>query len=259
MNHLSKSRLSFYRGLGSAKIRRRKGLFAVEGEKCVADTMRGFSLVALLVREGEEIPLPLAEKAGSEKIFFVSGKEMTDLSEFVTPSGVMGIFHLPEEEEYDGGKLDSANLYLALDGVRDPGNFGSIMRTADWFGIHTIFASRDCADMFNPKVLQAAMGSASNVKVVYTDLPEIIEANPHMPIIGTLLEGTDIYDTDLPEGGGLIVMGNEGKGLSEEVRRLVTLPLLIPPFDSIHGESLNVGAATAAVLVLFRAIQARKR
>lgn len=258
MNHLSKTRLSVYRGLGSAKMRRRKCLFAVEGEKCVADTMRGFPLEALLVREGMEIPLTLAEKAGPEKIFLVSGREMADLSEFVTPSEVMGIFRLPEEVEYDGGKLDSSRLYLALDGVRDPGNFGSIMRTADWFGIHTIFASRDCADMFNPKVLQAAMGSAANVNVFYTDLPEIIEANNHMPVIGTLLEGKDIYDAALPEGG-MIVMGNEGKGLSEDVRRLVTLPLLIPPFDSIHGESLNVGAATAAVLVLFRAAQACKK
>lgn len=247
---LSKTRQYLYRGLGSAKMRRRRGLFVVEGGKCITDILRRFEIEALLVREGEEINAGSLIGKSDGRTFLVSAKEMAELSEFATPSGVMGIFRLPADEEPDM-KLSPDRLYLALDGIRDPGNFGSIVRTADWFGIHTIYASHDCADFFNPKVIQASMGSASNVKVAYTDLLTLVDANTDMPVVGTLLDGENIYRADLPQGA-IIVMGNEGKGISEPMRERISQGLLLPPFDTLHGESLNVGAATAAVLALFR-------
>lgn len=248
---LSKTRLALYRSLKNAKMRGRRRLFTAEGVKCVSDMMRGFEAEAIVVAEGcgPETHAWLAAM-DPERVYTVSEKEMGELTAFMTPSPVLGVFKMPMPPTPEA-PLHCGTLYLALDGVRDPGNFGSILRTADWFGIHTVFASRDCADFYNPKCLQAAMGSAAGVKVIYTDLDELADANPGLPVIGTLLEGEDIYQAALP-AGGLLVMGNEGKGLSEEVRRRVTVPLLIPPYDSRHGESLNVGAATASVLTLMR-------
>lgn len=251
---LSKTKLQFYSGLDSVKTRRKKGLFAAEGAKCVLDMLRGFEPEAILIDFSriDEIPgwvcgLP---ESVHDKIRTVSASEMKSLSSFVTIPGMLGIFCLPQPDETIP-LLESGRLYLALDGVRDPGNFGSIVRTADWYGIHTIFASRESADIFNPKCLQAAMGSAADVKVIYTDLAELIDSNPGMPIYGTLLDGENIYTATL-EPHGLIVMGNEGKGLTEDIRRRLNRRLFIPPYDAIHGESLNVGAATASVLAIFR-------
>ena len=255
---LSKTKRELSRSLGSPKIRRRRALFSAEGAKSVSDLLSAFGLEALIAErsfiERGALPEELRRVAG-DKFRSASPAEMRELSNLTTPPEVIGIFHLPEENNDTVPHLGPGRLYLLLDGVRDPGNFGTILRSADWFGIHEVFASHDSADLFNPKVIQATMGSLAHVRVRYTDLPSLVRANPELPLVGTLLEGEDIYRAELP-AGGLIAMGNEGKGLSEEMRSLVSFPLTIPPAGEIHGESLNVGAATAVVLSQF---QMRKR
>lgn len=289
MEKLSKTKLEAYSGLDSVKMRRRKGLFMVEGLKATEDFLRAFQPEAILLgdsaAEGKAHGrlLAAAGRAGlgqpAESLFrLATPQDMRKLSSLKTPAEVIGIFRLPEEHlrhrtdgptgeaqattpkdrlpmgsqtDVEGVRLNPQGLYLLLDGVRDPGNFGSIVRTADWFGVERIFASRDCADLFNPKVIQATMGSAANVAVTYCDLERLVDENPQLPLLGTLLEGEDIYGYRLG-GGAMVAMGNEGQGLSEGMRRRVTVPLTIPAFGARHGESLNVGAATAAVLALLR-------
>lgn len=256
---ISKTKLDIFSSLDTPKMRRRRGLFPVEGVKSISDISGVFTLDTLLVEAAawksakEDDPLyGLAASAGIEKTRLIRPADMKRLSSFSTPPSAVAIFAMPDESaDEETVRPEPGKLYLLLDGVRDPGNFGTIIRTADWFGVHTIFASHDCADVFNQKVIQATMGSLAHVRVVYADLPELVAANREIPLFGTLLEGENIYMTELPEGG-FLAMGNEGKGLSEEMRRLVSRPLTIPPFDSIHGESLNVGAATAVVLSEFR-------
>lgn len=173
---------------------------------------------------------------------------MRRLSNFVTSPDYLGVFQIPEERM---PQITPGGLYVMLDGVRDPGNLGTILRTCHWFGIKAILASRDCADLYNPKCVQACMGSLGHLPVGYVNLEEVIDSNPGMPVYGLLLEGKDIYRAPLRREG-FIVMGNEGKGISEAIRRKVTHPLTIPPYSQDHGESLNVGAATAATLAIFR-------
>ena len=142
--------------------------------------------------------------------------------------------------------MDADRLTIMLDGVQDPGNLGTIIRIADWFGIDSIICSPDTADAYNPKVVQATMGSLGRVSVTYSPLVPLLSSLPaEMPIYGTLLDGKDIYQKELTRHG-VIIMGNEGNGISEEVRAMVTHPLLIPRFrQGESAESLNVAVATA--------------
>ena len=145
-----------------------------------------------------------------------------------------------------------SQLALALDSVQDPGNLGTIIRIADWFGISTIYCSEDTADVYNPKVVQATMGSLAHINIVYCDLVELLQ-HYDGPIYGTLLDGQDIYQQELSQKG-IIVMGNEGNGISQRVRPLITHRLLIPNFNknSETAESLNVAIATAITCSEFR-------
>lgn len=250
---LSKNKLSQYAGLGQAKMRRKHGLFAVEGKKSVVDSLPFFKLEALvLVSDNEVDSTPeFADDAVRQKSFYVSESDMKKLSSLSTPPEVIAIFHLPEDNARDLD-VDADKLYLMLDGVRDPGNMGTIVRTAHWFGITKIFASKDCVDIYNPKTIQSTMGSLGRVEVVYCDLGEMIEQNPDMPVYGTLLDGDNIYKTNLSESG-FIIMGNEGQGISESIRGKITHKLLIPPYNpDNHSESLNVAIATGVILALFR-------
>ena len=147
----------------------------------------------------------------------------------------------------------SSKLALALDGVQDPGNVGTIVRIADWFGIDTIYCSPDTADVYGPKVVQATMGSLAHVHIIYTDLVELL-SHADVPVYGTLLDGRNIYEEKLSQEG-IIVMGNEGNGISEPVRQLITKRLLIPNYHQSGdetAESLNVAIATAITCAEFR-------
>ncbi len=250
---ISKTKLSVYSSLDSVKMRRRHGLWIAEGEKLVSDTRNAFEAEALVAS-----PEWLAANPGAlgfdASIVRAAGPEaMSRISNMMTPPEVIAVYRLPDDEESDAGEdFGSDRLVLMLDGVRDPGNFGTIVRTADWFGVYSIVASPDCADIFNPKAVQATMGAISRVRVRYRPLEEVIADNPGAPVYGTLLEGEDIYETEL-SAGGFVIMGNEGKGISPAIRKLIGRPLLIPPYGGGgHGESLNVAAATAVTLAEFR-------
>lgn len=240
IHRLTKSQIKWVRSLQQKKFRDAEGVFVAEGEKCVNDLKGAFDLVLLISPEN------------------ATQTEIEQMSSLRTPQGVIGVFK--KRKDMGNGLLDMGDgLWVALDGVQDPGNLGTIIRTCDWFGVHHIVCSRDTADCYNPKVVQATMGALARVSVHYIDnlgdmLQQMQKAN--YPIYGTLLDGKDMYEpTAIPiKDKGIIVMGNEGNGISPEVRELVTHPLFIPsyPTDIPTSESLNVSIATAIVLAEFR-------
>ena len=177
--------------------------------------------------------------------------QLDRMSNLTTASDVIAVYEMPDV------RLDEVDLRsgltIVLDGVQDPGNLGTIMRIADWFGIYNIVCSEGTVDVYNPKVVQATMGAISRVRVFYTSLHDLFERYADLPVFGTFLEGENIYGADLSETG-FIVMGNEGTGISPEVKQFATRKLLIPswPGDVPTSESLNVGMATAIVVSEFR-------
>lgn len=241
--HISKAQVKWVRSLQQKKFRDEEGVFVAEGEKCVRELEKSFALELLVTPEN------------------ATAIEIAQMSSLRTPQGVIGVFRKPIDTESDStlcvGKA-RRDLVLALDGVQDPGNVGTIIRTCDWFGIRDLYCSHDTADCYSPKVIQSTMGSIARVRVHYVDLEEVLEAvrSASIPIYGTLLDGKDLYAVGaIPAPrSGVIVMGNEGKGLSADVRAKVSHPLLIPAYkqEEEHAESLNVSIATAVVLAEFR-------
>lgn len=234
--------------LGQAKCRRETGWFMAEGTKCVLETLGSFRLVHLFATPKwiEKHPEAVAQTTQ------VTAKDIERMSQQQNPQDVLAVYEIPEEKivPSDIGE----QLVLALDKIQDPGNMGTIMRVADWFGIHTILASTDTVDIFNPKVVQATMGAIARVKVIYVDLPAALKSlNGDIPVYGTFLNGKNIYEAQL-SATGIIVMGNEGNGISREVAQCVNSPLFIPPFPEGAStvESLNVGVATAVTVAEFR-------
>ncbi len=238
MEHLSKAQVKWVRSLQQKKHRDAEGVFVAEGAKCVEELRRAFELVLL---------------ATSDNATYTEIEQMSSLR---TPQGVIGVF---KKREFNS-EIPS-DLLVALDGVQDPGNLGTIIRTCDWFGIHDILCSRDTADCYNPKVVQATMGALARVRVHYVDLPKELTLlrQTGLPLYGTLLEGENMYEPyAIPDKQrGVIIMGNEGNGISESIRKLITHPLLIPsyPINASTSESLNVSIATAIVLAEFRRIR----
>lgn len=243
---LSKNKFNIYSSLSSSKMRRKYGLFTVEGEKGIRDSLNFYLLEALICIEGFSTDLPVSP----DKIFHVSESEMKKLSNLSSLPSILAVFSLPAEITDNVYLCDFGKRYLVVDGVQDPGNFGTIIRTCHWFGLDTVFASRNTVDLFNPKTIQSTMGSFAHVKVIYCDLETLFESNPEIPVYGLLLEGRNIYDAHL-SAGGFIVMGNEGNGISKELRYKISDPLTIPPGGDDHSESLNVAVAAGITLAIF--------
>ncbi|MDE6637715.1 MAG: RNA methyltransferase, partial [Muribaculaceae bacterium] len=221
--------------------------FIAEGLKCVSDTIRFFTPEAIIVKEGAT---DAYERYNKYPVYFVSESEMRKLSQFQSLSDVIAIYRIPERKQFSKKDFESG-LTLMLDGVQDPGNLGTILRIASWFGVARVIIGTGSADPFNPKAVQASMGAIGMVDFTQEDLLSIIEQNPDIPVCGTLLNGTDIYTTPL-QLPAFVVMGNEGNGLSEQLRQKVNQPLLIPSFATgPHAESLNVAAATAITVSEF--------
>lgn len=241
MERISKTQIKLIKSLQLKKHRDETGLFVAEGEKCVEELRKGFELVHLY-REGEN----------------ATRLEIEQLSGLRTPQGVIGVFKKSEHSDYSEYS-ENSDLLLVLDGIQDPGNLGTIIRTCDWFGVRTILCSPDTADCYNPKVVQATMGALARVQIHYVDLPSFLK-DTNLPIFGTLLDGRDMYEELKREGvnelksEAIIIMGNEGNGISQAVRPFITHPLCIPsyPKDAETSESLNVAIATAIVLAEFR-------
>ncbi len=235
---LSKNQIKFVRSLELKKNRKREHLFVAEGPKVVGD----------LLRAGYH-PHSIFSTSPRQDGQLVTEEELQRISFLQHPQEVLAVFEIPDEEQHP---INPNGLSLALDGIQDPGNLGTIIRIADWFGINAIYCSHDTADVYNPKVIQATMGSIAHVPIIYGDLVELI-SKASCPVYGTLLDGEDIYQQAITPNG-IIVMGNEGNGISESVRPLVTHRLLIPNFSNSPetAESLNVAIATAITCSEFR-------
>ena len=241
---ISKNQLKYIRQLEQKKYRRREGCFVAEGTKVVGDLLQRYRPEAVFATADWQAPAGITPQ-------LVTDDELRRISFLQHPQQVLALFPLPTLHS----KLSTINLKLtlALDGVQDPGNLGTIIRIADWFGISTIICSEDTVDAWNPKVVQATMGSIARVNIIYINLPEFLDSLPaDFPVYGTFLDGDNIYTQELTREG-LIIMGNEGNGISDAVRAKVNRRLLIPDFHQGEtADSLNVAIATAITCSEFR-------
>ena len=235
--------------LDDVKERREEGLFVAEGTKCVLDTLRHFKCRYLFATKDWQLR-NVSEIKGFEAID-ATRADMERMSHLSTAPQVLAVYEIPEYEiskrEYE------ENITLLLDKIQDPGNLGTIIRVADWFGIRQIVCSPDTVDVFNPKVVQSTMGAISRVKVLYADLAGLLESERGVPCYGTFLDGDNIYEAELTNFG-FIVMGNEGQGISPQVGKFVDRKIVIPSYPAgvPTSESLNVGMATAITVSEFR-------
>jgi len=255
---LTKNIIKEIRALEQRRGRREQQSWLAEGNRMVGDLLaaRAFTCRRLIATEAWWSEHPQYASLATE-CYLVSRAEMERASLLQAPQEVMAVFALPTPDASllspDASRLTPhSSLQILLDEVQDPGNLGTIIRTADWFGVRQIYCSPGTADCFNPKVVQATMSALARVRLHYFETREEVTAwlrQQHCPIYGTFLEGTDIYNTPLASDA-ILVMGNEGRGVSDEVAALVTDKLLIPDFaeDGAHVESLNVAIATAICL-----------
>lgn len=238
---VSKSQIKLITSLAQKKSRAKTGLFLVEGKKGIKELLNSdFQLNSLFTTED-------IFNTPTSRTFLISEYELKKLSQMRTPQTAVACFEIPAAKtpEYNG-------LVVALDGIRDPGNLGTIIRLCDWFGVRDLLCSRDTVDCYNPKVVQASMGSIGRVNIYYQRLESVLKNMPGIPVLGAFLDGENIYNTALP-ASGILVLGNEANGISEEVERLVRRKINIPQFGTTATtESLNVATATAVLLSEFR-------
>ena len=251
---ISKNQIKFIRQLEQKKFRRREGLFVAEGTKVVGDLLAHYTPHAIFATD-DWLKGHASENCHlSSVITEVTDEELRRLSFLQHPQQVLALFPIPSTAPANYPlSIVNCQLSIALDGIQDPGNLGTIIRIADWFGIDTIYCSEDTADTYNPKVVQATMGSIARVNIIYTDLLRLFDSlPPSYPVYGTLLDGENIYQQTL-SNEGIIVMGNEGNGISEAIRQRVNRRLLIPCFrEGDKAESLNVAIATAITCSEFK-------
>jgi len=249
---ISRQKIDFIRGLARKKEREMAGCFVAEGEKLVLDLLR----TTLILREVYCTQEGLSSiQPGRMKVeaIQVSEKEMERISAFKNPSSILALFEIPTYQEVEPPSFDGLNL--VLDGLQDPGNLGTIIRLADWFGIGQIFCSENCVDNYNPKCIQSTMGAIARVRVHYLDLTKLLKeaVGQNIAIYGTYMDGENLYQTELTTQA-LIIMGSEGKGISSDLNRFLTKKISIPayPAGSSELESLNVAISAAIVCAEFR-------
>ena len=239
----SKSQFKLIKSLAQKKYREKHQLFLAEGKKTIHEFLSSsVSLHSLFTTEN----IFDAEK---EKVSFLNNNELKKISQLTTPQTALAIFHIPPPK-----KLEFSGLILALDGIRDPGNLGTIIRLCDWFGIEQLVCSKDTVDCFNPKVVQSTMGSIARVNITYADLTEFLETSVESRLsrYGAFMGGSNVYEEQLPSDG-ILVLGNEANGIRTETADWLNKRLSIPQFGlSKDIESLNVATATAVLLSEFR-------
>ena len=266
---ITKNQIKFIRQLEQKKFRRREGLFVAEGTKVVGDLLTHYRPHSIFATPEWLAGHQSSCQSSAPLIQEVTPDELRRISFLQHPQQVLALFPLPSSSSLtiSSSSLPSdispssfllppsskKSLLLSLDGIQDPGNLGTIIRIADWFGIDHIICSEDTVDAWNPKVVQATMGSIARVNIIYTNLIQFIDTLPEgFPIYGTLLDGENIYTQTLTPHG-LIIMGNEGNGISPEIRSRVNHRLLIPSYRTDDtAESLNVAIATAITCAEFR-------
>lgn len=245
---LSKNKIKYIQSLKQKKYREEYNTFVAEGSKLISDLISHLPCQLLVVTEGLRNNIP-TDKA--EETIIASRADMRRASHLATPPDALAIFYQPK---HNLSAIDfTKKLSLVLDEVQDPGNLGTIIRIANWFGIENIICSHNTVDLYNTKTVQATMGALAGVNVHYTNILNLLTTYAHLPIYGTFLEGKNIYTQTL-QPHGFIVMGNEGRGISPEIENLITNRLYIPNFSTQHSttESLNVAVATAVVCAEFR-------
>lgn len=239
---LSKNQIKLITSLTQKKYRKQHQLFIAEGKKVIEELLQSnFELESLFVTNDKTFT-----SVPKDKINAITVSEIKKISVLTTANDCLALFKIPVEQE-----MSLKGLVLGLDDIRDPGNLGTIIRLCDWFGIETLLCSDETVDVYNPKVVQATMGSISRVNVVYTNLEKALKVTS-LPILGTFMDGENIYKKELPKEG-IIVMGNEANGISPEIENLVTQKIAIPRFGKLQQtESLNVATATAIILSEFK-------
>lgn len=249
---LSKPKIKLINSLKSGKFRKQHGLFVAEGTTNVIDFINGEINLHSLFATQHWIDKH-AEEYGNRTIVEVSEKEMMKISFLKNPPEVIGIFKIPVQSMLDVNSI--SDLVLMLDDIRDPGNLGTIIRTADWFGIKNIICSETSADAFNPKVVQASMGSLARVKIHYTNLKEFLGSKPgYLKVFGAVMNGENIIEVAKPQKG-IILIGNEAHGISRELIPHIDYKITIPlskGTDNNSAESLNASIATAIICYEFR-------
>lgn len=236
---VSKSQTKLITSLNQKKYRDQSGFFVAEGPKVIAELLdEGVKLQSFFSTDISQV--------AAENHFHISETELKKISFLKTANTSLAIFEIPRPKP-----LRDSGLIVTLDALRDPGNLGTIIRLCDWFGVQDLVCSQDTADCFNPKVVQATMGSLARVQVHYLSLSEYF-SKTKLPIYGGFMDGKNIYSEELPENG-IVVMGNEANGISEEILQKITHKITIPRFGNIQKtESLNVATATAIMLSEFR-------
>lgn len=243
---ISKSQISYIKSLHQKKFRKEYQQFIVEGDKLCDEFISSnyhVKQIYLLDTKREKYELLLLKLSKKIEIVVVKADDMERISNLSTPSEVLLIVDFPKEDIQTQVTKEQLHnkLTLMLDGVKDPGNLGTIIRIADWFGIENIICSEDCVELYNPKVVQSTMGSILRVNLIYTDLKKYLGELNEIEVFGALLEGENIY-TMKSEWKGILLMGSESHGISKELLPLITKPITIPSFG--NAESLNVAIAT---------------
>ena len=247
--NVTNSTIKLIASLSQKKYRVEEGCFVAEGTKCVRDTWDYFNCRLIVATQAWYEEFGHSGHLG--KIQFANKGQMQRMSQFSTAADVIAVYDIPEDV-IDENEVRN-NLNIVLDNVQDPGNLGTIMRIADWYGIKNIFCSEKTVDVYNHKVVQATMGAISRVKVHYCDLEELFYEYSDMPLYGTFLDGKNIYRSELATTG-FVVFGNEGRGISPKLSEIIKNRLLIPSFPKgiPTSESLNVGMAAAITISEFR-------
>lgn len=240
---LSISQKKFVNSLKQKKFRTERSLFVVEGIKLIEELLQSDYEISAIYATSIWM-----EKNPKIECSEVSDKELKSISSLTTPNEVLAVVKQKEPQLIDV----SNQLNIALDKLQDPGNFGTIIRTADWFGVQNIICSNDSVDVYNPKVLQATMGSFFRMNIIYTDLPKFFSENKTLTVYGALLDGENVYQKELKSKGSVLLMGNESKGISEELKPFIKKKVLIPNFGK--AESLNVATATAILCSEFKRV-----
>ncbi|MCK6608424.1 MAG: RNA methyltransferase [Flavobacterium sp.] len=238
---VSKNQIKLITSLQQKKYRKQEQLFFAEGVKVVQELLNSnFELQDLFTTKQDFLTV------SKNKVHAISEAELKKISALTTPNTCLAVFKVPNAKE-----MIEKGLIVALDDVRDPGNLGTIIRLCDWFGIETLFCTDESVDIYNPKVVQATMGSISRVNVVYGNLESFL-SQTKLPVFGTFMDGKNIYQEKLPKEG-VIIMGNEANGISPSVEKLVSERIAIPRFGNLQvTESLNVATATAIILSEFK-------
>jgi len=236
---LSKNQIKLITSLKQKKYRLQHGLFVVEGVKTIKELLQSeLILDTLYTTESFNFD------AKKEEI--ISEADLKRISFLKTPNKALALFKIPKPK-----KVEDNDLIVALDDVRDPGNLGTIIRLCDWFGVKDLICSQETVNCFNPKVIQATMGSVTRVNITYLNLPEFLKQTK-LPIFGTFMDGKSVYSSEL-NNEGILVLGNEANGISNNIEQLITEKLSIPRFGNLKAtESLNVATATAIFLSEFK-------